>query len=80
MSLDDLSKTLCIISKSIGRDWNRLYCQLPFQPKRGQEALSDDLKHINGKYHRGDVFQVNNNFVFIYYLIFLVGSSNGCIK
>jgi hypothetical protein len=56
--LDDLSRAIRIISKSIGRDWNRLYWQLPFHPTRGQEELSKDIQHINEKYQRGHVFQV----------------------
>jgi hypothetical protein len=59
--LDDLSRTFRIISKSIGCDWNRLYWQLPFYPTRGHEKLSNDIKHINKKYQRGDIFQVNIN-------------------
>ncbi|CAF1468120.1 unnamed protein product [Adineta steineri] len=54
---DDLSKALCIVSKCIGRDWNLLYWNLPFYPKRGQEELYNDIKYINEKYYRGDVFQ-----------------------
>jgi len=56
--LDDLSRAIRIISKSIGRDWNRLYWQLPFHPARGQEELSKDIQHIDEKYQRGHVFQV----------------------
>ncbi|CAF4037851.1 unnamed protein product [Rotaria magnacalcarata] len=54
---DELSKAFRLISKSIGRDWNRLYWQLPFYPTRGQEELSKDIKHVDEKYQRGDVFQ-----------------------
>ncbi|CAF5095325.1 unnamed protein product, partial [Rotaria sp. Silwood1] len=43
-----------LISKYIGRDWNRFYWQLPFYPTRGQEEISKDIKHINEKYQRGD--------------------------
>jgi chromosome segregation ATPase len=59
--LDDLSRAFRIISRSIGRDWNRLYWQLPFHPTRGQEELSKDIQHINEKYQRGHVLPVNNN-------------------
>jgi hypothetical protein len=57
--LDDLSKAIRLISKHIGRDWSRLYWQLPFYPARGQEEVSKDINHIDDKYHRGDVFHVN---------------------
>jgi hypothetical protein len=57
--LDDLSRASHIISKYIGRDWNRLYWQLPFHPIRGEVELSKDIKHIDAKYQRGEVFQVN---------------------
>ncbi|CAF1590369.1 unnamed protein product [Didymodactylos carnosus] len=53
---DELSKALRLISQSIGRDWNRLYWQLPFYPCRGNEEKSNDIKHIDHKYHRGDVY------------------------
>ena len=56
--LDDLSRAVRIIAKSIGRDWNRLYWHLPFHPTRGQEELSRDIKQIDAKYQRGHVFQV----------------------
>lgn len=52
-----MSKAFRIISKSIGRDWTRLYWQLPFYPTRGQEELAKDIQQINEKYQRGDVFQ-----------------------
>ncbi|CAF1615559.1 unnamed protein product, partial [Didymodactylos carnosus] len=52
----DVSKALRLVSKHIGRDWNRLYWQLPFYPPRGNEEKSNDIKHIDHKYHRGDVF------------------------
>ena len=58
-SADDLSKAIRLISKHIGRDWSRLYWQLPFYPSRGQEEVSRDINHIDDKYHRGDVFHVN---------------------
>ncbi|CAF3327334.1 unnamed protein product [Rotaria socialis] len=54
---DELSKAFRLISKYIGRDWNRLYWQLPFYPTRGQEELSKDIQHVDEKYQRGDVFQ-----------------------
>lgn len=58
LSLDDLSRAFRIISKSIGRDWTRLYWHLSFYPIRGQEELSKDIKNIDEKYQRGDVYQV----------------------
>ncbi|CAF1294005.1 unnamed protein product [Rotaria sp. Silwood1] len=51
---DYLSRAIRLISKYIGRDWNRFYWQLPFYPTRGQEEISKDIKHINEKYQRGD--------------------------
>jgi hypothetical protein len=79
--LDDLSRALRIISKSIGRDWNRLYWQLPFHPARGQEELSKDIKHIDEKYQRGHVYQVKISCEFMELLIkFCVGSSKRCIE
>ncbi|CAF3882722.1 unnamed protein product [Rotaria sordida] len=54
---DDLSKAIRLISKYISRDWNRFYWQLPFYPTRGQEEISKDIKYIDEKYQRGDVFQ-----------------------
>ncbi len=60
--LDELSKAIRLTSKYIGRDWNRLYWQLPFHPSRGQEEVSKDINHIDDKYHRGDVFHVNTDF------------------
>ncbi|UJR08463.1 hypothetical protein I4U23_012732 [Adineta vaga] len=45
------------ISKLIGHDWNRFYWQLPFYPRRGQEELFEDLKRIDRKYQRGNIFQ-----------------------
>ncbi|CAF1059715.1 unnamed protein product [Adineta ricciae] len=54
---DDLCKTFSIVSKTIGRDWDRLYRELLFHPKRGQEELSNDLKIISRKYERGNTFQ-----------------------
>ena len=56
-ALDDLTKACRVISKSIGRDWTRLYWQLPFYPTRGQEELAKDIQQINEKYQRGDVCQ-----------------------
>ncbi len=56
---DELSRALRITSKAIGRDWNRLYWQLPFHPVRGQEELSQDIKQIDAKYKRGHVSQVS---------------------
>jgi len=49
---------LRITAKSIGKDWNRLYWQLPFYPARGQEELAKDIQHIDEKYQRGHVYQV----------------------
>ncbi len=60
--LDDLGKAMRLTAKYIGRDWSRLYWQLPFYPSRGREEVSRDINHIDEKYHRGDVFHVNNNF------------------
>jgi hypothetical protein len=57
--LDDLSRAVRITSKYIGRDWNRLYWNLPFYPTRGQEELSKDIKVVDEKYQRGDVFHVH---------------------
>ena len=57
-SPDDLSKAIRLIAKYIGRDWSRLYWQLPFYPSRGHEEVSRDINHIDDKYHRGDVFHV----------------------
>ncbi|CAF2736760.1 unnamed protein product [Rotaria sp. Silwood2] len=54
---DDLFRAIRIVSRYIGRDWSRFYWQLPFYPTRGQEEMSKDIKHIDEKYHRGDVFQ-----------------------
>ncbi|CAF0991246.1 unnamed protein product [Rotaria sp. Silwood1] len=54
---DDLSKAIRLISKYIGRDWSRLYWQLPFYPLRGKEEVSKDINYIDDKYHRGDVFR-----------------------
>ncbi|CAF0868083.1 unnamed protein product [Adineta ricciae] len=54
---DDLCKTFSIVSKTIGRDWDRLYRELLFHPKRGKEELSNDLKIISRKYQRGNAFQ-----------------------
>ena len=54
---DELSRACHLISKTIGRDWNRLYWQLPFHPTRGQEELAKDIKSIDQKYQRGDVCQ-----------------------
>ena len=48
-----------LTGKHIGRDWNRLYRQLPFYPTRGREEISKDITHIDDKYHRGDVFSVS---------------------
>ena len=48
-----------LTAKHIGRDWNRLYRQLPFYPTRGREEISKDITHIDDKYHRGDVFYVS---------------------
>jgi hypothetical protein len=68
--LDDLAKAMRLIAKYIGRDWNRLYWQLPYYPSRGKEEVSRDINHIDDKYHRGDVFHVNivliNSNSFIY--------------
>lgn len=49
-----------LTAKHIGRDWNRLYRQLPFYPTRGREEISKDIMHIDDKYHRGDVFYVSH--------------------
>ncbi|CAF1651540.1 unnamed protein product [Adineta ricciae] len=54
---DDLSKAIRLVAKNIGRDWTRLYWQLPFHPARGQEEISKDIEYIDDKYHRGDVHQ-----------------------
>ena len=54
---DELSQACRLLSKSIGRDWNRLYWQLPFHPTRGQEELAKDIKSIDQKYQRGDVWE-----------------------
>jgi hypothetical protein len=51
-----------LISKYIGRDWSRLYWQLPFYPSRGRQEVSRDINHIDDKYHRGDVFHVETEF------------------
>jgi len=51
-----------LTSKYIGRDWSRLYWQLPFYPSRGNEEISKDINQIDDKYHRGDVYQVSINF------------------
>lgn len=68
MFLDDLSRAVRIAAKYIGRDWNRLYWNLPFYPARGQEELSKDIKLIDNKYQRGNVFHVNFFFkLFLYY-------------
>ncbi|CAF2706251.1 unnamed protein product [Rotaria sp. Silwood2] len=56
-SNDDLSKAIRLTSKYIGRDWSRLYWQLPFYPLRGKEEVSKDINYIDDKYHRGDVFR-----------------------
>lgn len=69
--LDELSRALGITSKSIGRDWNRLYWQLPFYPIRGQEELSNDIKQIDAKYKRGPVVQVNIHSEVDYYQDFI---------
>lgn len=47
------------MSKYIGREWKRLYWQLPFFPMRGQEELAKDIKNVDEKYQRGDVYQAN---------------------
>lgn len=67
--LDDLSRASRIVAKSIGRDWNRLYWQLPFYPTRGQEELSKDIKYIDEKYQRGDVFHVRSSSHYCKYLL-----------
>ncbi|CAF1240182.1 unnamed protein product [Adineta steineri] len=54
---DDLAKAMRLASNNIGRDWTRLYWELPFYPARGQEEISKDIEYIDDKYHRGDVFQ-----------------------
>ncbi|CAF1997085.1 unnamed protein product [Rotaria magnacalcarata] len=54
---DDLSKAIRIVAKYIGRDWSRLYWNLPFYPMRGKEEVSKDINSIDDKYHRGDVFR-----------------------
>ncbi|CAF0920728.1 unnamed protein product [Rotaria sordida] len=54
---DDLSKAMRLTSKYIGRDWSRLYWQLPFYPLRGKEEVSKDINYIDDKYHRGDVYR-----------------------
>ncbi|CAF4537222.1 unnamed protein product [Rotaria socialis] len=56
-SNDDLSKAIRIVAKYIGRDWSRLYWNLPFYPMRGKEEVSKDINSIDDKYHRGDVFR-----------------------
>lgn len=53
-----MSRACRLISKSIGREWNRLYWHLPFYPTRGQEELAQDIKAIDIKYQRGEVYQV----------------------
>lgn len=58
---DDLSKAIRLTAKHIGRDWSRLYWQLPFHPTRGREEISKDINHIDDKYHRGDVFSVRRS-------------------
>jgi hypothetical protein len=72
-----------LASKYIGRDWSRLYWQLPFYPARGNEEISKDINQIDDKYHRGDVYQVSINFnKFMSYisivnlLLFYIGSSS----
>lgn len=57
LHLDDLTQACRLISKSIGRDWNRLYYELPFYPTRGQEELAKDIQQINEKYQRGSLSQ-----------------------
>lgn len=47
-----------LTAKNIGRDWNRLYWNLPFYPARGKQEMAKDINSIDDKYHRGDVFHV----------------------
>lgn len=80
--LDNLDKAIHLVSKHIGRDWNRLYWQLPFHPSRGREEISKDINHIDDKYHRGDVFHVItfvHKFSSIVFVSGIIGSSSGCI-
>lgn len=55
---DDLSKAIRLAARNIGRDWTRLYWQLPFYPSRGHEEIAKDIEYIDDKYHRGDVYHV----------------------